>query len=163
MTSNAITEIPEGFHGGNGENAEGRDEEGQIGKFHSSGSNASDSESRNRLMKELTKWFRPELLNRIDDIVMYRPLSEIGVQAIAGNELEKIRVRMEGQGTRLDFDSDIAEWIAKIGYDPVYGARPLKRAINREILDPIATFLMGKAEAVDTVRVSLVEGEVRIA
>lgn len=113
-------------------------------------------------MKELAKWFRPELLNRIDDIIMYRPLSEIGVQAIAGNELEKVRVRLEAQGVRLDYGPEIVEWIARIGYDPTYGARPLKRAIDREILDPVATFLIGKAESVDTVRVTLRDGGVGI-
>jgi ATP-dependent Clp protease ATP-binding subunit ClpA len=75
MTSNAITNVPEEFTSSDDD------------RFTS-------LRERSFFMKELIKWFRPELLNRIDDIIMYRPLSEIGVQAIASNELEKVRTRM---------------------------------------------------------------------
>lgn len=127
MTSNAVTELPHEFIS----------KEGAI---------PNDFEPRKRdfLMQELTKWFRPEFLNRVDDIILYQPLSEIGIQAIAANELEKVGIRLQIQGVDVVFDPDVIEWIARIGYDATYGARPLKRAINREILDPIAGYMLEK-------------------
>lgn len=127
MTSNAITELPSQFV----------PETEDI-------SHDFETKKRDYLMQELTKWFRPEFLNRVDDLILYRPLSEIGIQAIATNELEKVRIRLLEQDTEVTFDPEVVEWIAKIGYDATYGARPLKRAINREILDPIALYLLEK-------------------
>ncbi len=134
MTSNAITNVPEEFTPSDEDRFRGLRERGFF-------------------MKELTKWFRPELLNRIDDIIMYQPLSEIGVQAIASNELEKVRTRMLKQGILIDFDPEVVAWIAQIGYDPVFGARPLKRAINREVSDQIAHFMITNTEPIERIHV----------
>lgn len=134
MTSNAITSLPEEF-------------------TPSDDDRVTSQRERSFFMKELTKWFRPELLNRIDDIIMYRPLSEIGVQAIASNELEKVRTRLLKQGILIDFDPEVVAWIAQLGYDPVFGARPLKRAINREVSDQIAHFLITNTEPIERIHV----------
>ena len=134
MTSNAITNVPEEFTSSDDDRYTSLRERGFF-------------------MKELTKWFRPELLNRIDDIIMYQPLSEIGVQAIASNELEKVRTRMLKQGVLIDFDPEVVAWIAQIGYDPVFGARPLKRAINREVSDQIAHFMITNTEPIERIHV----------
>ena len=148
MTSNAITEIPEEFSVGKHENEFSED----FGK--------QTKAQRNYLMKELSRWFRPEFLNRVDDIIVYQPLSEIGVAAIAANELELIRKRLASQGVEFTYDPDVAEWIAKVGYDPLYGARPLKRAINREILDTVASSLLGQREQAARVNVAMKDGRV---
>lgn len=150
MTSNAITDLPIDLL----EKAAIEEEKGGV---------ASTAE-RGYFMKELSKWFRPELLNRIDDIIMYHPLSEIGVQAIAGNELAKVATRLQAQGVTVDFEPEVVEWIAKIGYDATYGARPLNRAINREILDPMATYLLGRGEnEVEKVRIGILDGKISIS
>lgn len=141
MTSNAITHLPEEL-------------------IPPDDNGAASLHERSFFMKELTKWFRPELLNRIDDIIMYRPLSEIGVQAIATNELEKVRTRLLKQGILIDFDPEVIVWIAQIGYDPTFGARPLKRAINREISDQVAHFMITNSEPIERIHVSIKEGKV---
>lgn len=146
MTSNAVTELPEEFT-----------------LATDAISHEMETKKRDYLMKELTKWFRPEFLNRIDDSIFYRPLSEIGIQAIAANELEKVKLRFEDQGNEVTFDPEVVEWIARIGYDPVYGARPLKRTINREILDPIAGYMLTKTEDVSMkLKVEMHDGKVKI-
>jgi len=143
MTSNAITNVPEEFTSSDDD------------RFTS-------LRERSFFMKELIKWFRPELLNRIDDIIMYRPLSEIGVQAIASNELEKVRTRMFKQWILIDFDPEVVAWIAQIGYDPIFGARPLKRAINREVSDQIAHFMITNTEPIERIHVWMKEGKLVI-
>lgn len=142
MTSNAITNTPSGLSGRSSDSAA--------------------LEERNQLMQELGKWFRPELLNRIDDIVVYQPLSELGVQSIAMNELAHVAERLQGQNIQVQFDPEVVEWIARIGYDPIYGARPLKRAINREILDVIATKLLSESSQEARIRIVLEGGKIAV-
>ena len=82
--------------------------------------------------------FRPEFLNRIDDTVVFRPLEASAIGAIAELQLANLRQRLEEQGMRLTFDDGALRLIAEAGYDPVYGARPLRRAIQRLVENPLA-------------------------
>ncbi len=93
---------------------------------------------------ELKKLFRPELLNRIDDIIVFDRLTKTDIEQIAKNMLDELAVRVEDMGYELKFtDKAIAE-IANAGFDQTYGARPLRRAITSKIEDPLAEQILGE-------------------
>lgn len=101
-----------------------------------------------RFMGAVSEFFRPEFINRLDRIVMFSSLNQEQCQAIAKRELEKLKSR-EGfarRGLRLEFDEQVPVIIAKLGFDERYGARPLKRAIDRLITTPLAQSISSKPE-----------------
>ncbi|MDF1666735.1 MAG: AAA family ATPase [Planctomycetota bacterium] len=106
-----------------------------------------------RFMGAVSEFFRPEFINRLDRIVMFSSLDQTQCQAIAKRELEKLKVR-EGftrRGLRLTFEENVPAVIAKLGFDERYGARPLKRAIDRLITTPLAQSISSKPEFRDAV------------
>ncbi len=111
------------------------------------------------VMGEVRTHFRPEFVNRIDEIVVFQALDRRQIEAIARIQLRRLEARLAAQDMRLVVsDAALAE-IAKVGFDPVYGARPLKRAIQQQIENPIAMrVLEGKAGPKDVVPVDFKEG-----
>jgi ATP-dependent Clp protease ATP-binding subunit ClpB len=103
---------------------------------------SSDDESRGRVMEALQANFRPEFLNRIDEIVIFKALTREQIGAIVEIQLERVRERLAERGMQLSLTPEAREWIANRGYDPAFGARPLKRVIQKEILDPLAMRLL---------------------
>lgn len=91
---------------------------------------------------ELRNHFRPEFLNRIDDIVTFSPLSPTQIGAIVEIQLAKLQSRLSERKVSLKLSAEASEWISRAGYDPIYGARPLKRVIQTEILNPLAMGLL---------------------
>ena len=108
--------------------------------------NASNLDSGTRLRESieqaLKKSFRPEFLNRIDDIVIFDSIERDQLLRIVDIMIEDIKKRMLNNGVRLDFSNEIREWIADEGYDEEYGARPLRRCIQRKIENPLSTMLL---------------------
>jgi ATP-dependent Clp protease ATP-binding subunit ClpB len=102
----------------------------------------SDEEAQGRVMEALRANFRPEFLNRIDEIVIFRSLSRDQIGAIVEIQLENVRRRLRQREIELSLTTEAREWIANRGYDPTFGARPLKRVIQKEILDPLAMKLL---------------------
>ena len=104
------------------------------------------SENRRRLvMDALRAHFRPEFLNRVDEIIIFERLSEEDLKKIVEIQLARLTKRLAQQNIRLDLTDSAKTLIAREGYDPVYGARPLKRAIQRDLLDPLSmNILEGK-------------------
>ena len=98
---------------------------------------------RQRLMQELQKSIRPEFLNRVDEIVMFQPLTERDIRKIVDIQLKRVIEMMEKNGIHLEVTDDARDWLAKSGFDPVYGARPLKRVIQKAVVDPMAIKLLG--------------------
>ncbi|MEE0980745.1 MAG: ATP-dependent Clp protease ATP-binding subunit [Acutalibacteraceae bacterium] len=97
---------------------------------------------------ELKKCFRPEFLNRVDDIIVFEQLSKENIKEIAGRLLDVLSKRVSEMGIEIDFDASAVEKIADEGFDPVYGARPLKRAIQSQIEDKLSEeMLEGKIKA----------------
>lgn len=93
----------------------------------------------------LKKSVRPEFINRIDDIIMFRPLSREDLRKIVSIQFELIRKRLEETGIKIDISEGALDRLAKIGFDPQYGARPLKRVLQREILNELSKqILSGK-------------------
>jgi ATP-dependent Clp protease ATP-binding subunit ClpB len=112
------------------------------------------------VMAEVKTQFRPEFVNRIDEIVVFHALSEKNIEAIAGIQLKGLQSRLAKMDIALELTPDALAAIANVGYDPVYGARPLKRAIQQEIENPLAKeILAGKFVAGDTVHVAQKHGK----
>jgi ATP-dependent Clp protease ATP-binding subunit ClpC len=90
------------------------------------------------LQKELKKFFSPEFLNRIDDVVVFETLKQGDVNKIVKIELEKLNKRLDSMKYMITFDESIEQMISKVGFDEMYGARPLKRAIQDKVEDFIS-------------------------
>jgi len=102
----------------------------------------SDEQVRERVMEAVREHFRPELLNRIDEIVIFRPLGMEQIGQIVTIQLGGLRKRLAERKITLDLTTAAQELLAREGYDPVYGARPLKRTIQKEIVQPLAMALL---------------------
>ena len=112
------------------------------------------------VMAEVKTQFRPEFVNRIDEIVVFHALSEKNIEAIARIQMKGLEGRLAKMEIALDVTLEALNAIASVGFDPVYGARPLKRAIQQEIENPLAKeILAGKFIAGDTVHVSHKNGK----
>jgi ATP-dependent Clp protease ATP-binding subunit ClpB len=98
-------------------------------------------------MQALKETFRPEFLNRLDEVVLFRPLGTAQIAAIVRLQLTDLQSRLGEQDLKLDVDDAAVAWVAAAGFDPVYGARPVKRAIQREIETPIARQIVAGAYA----------------
>ena len=98
--------------------------------------------TRERVMDAVREHFRPELLNRIDDIVIFNPLGKEQIKAIVDIQLMDLRERLEERKMELELTDAAKELLALEGFDPVYGARPLKRAIQQKIVQPLAIKLL---------------------
>ncbi len=119
--------------------------------------------AREAVMAELQAQFRPEFLNRVDDTILFSPLRFEEIQQIVGLMLDEVRDRLADQKISLEFSDPAQELIARQGFDPVYGARPLRRFIQREVETRIARALLaGEATEHATVRVGLSDGELAV-
>jgi ATP-dependent Clp protease ATP-binding subunit ClpB len=116
----------------------------------------SEDEIRERVMEAVRTHFRPELLNRIDEIVIFHALGLEQIQRIVDIQLRGVRQRLAERKMSLDLTPDAAAEIARAGFDPVYGARPLKRAIQKDLVQPLAMRLLqgGFADG-DAIRVDV--------
>ncbi|MGH2444825.1 MAG: hypothetical protein ACRDGD_02115, partial [Candidatus Limnocylindria bacterium] len=98
--------------------------------------------------------FRPEFLNRVDEIIVFRPLDEAQLREIVGLLVAGVERRLSETGLSLEVTDAALTLLAREGYDPVYGARPLKRAIQRQLENPLARrILAGEFTSDDTVRI----------
>ncbi|HEX7672982.1 MAG TPA: ATP-dependent chaperone ClpB [Bdellovibrio sp.] len=117
--------------------------------------NMSDADRREAVTEALRKHFRPEFLNRIDETVIFNSLGENQIAGIVKVQLELVTQRLKAKKISLDFDKKAIDFLAKKGYDPIYGARPLKRVIQTELLNPLSKELIsGKVKSGDTVKIS---------
>jgi ATP-dependent Clp protease ATP-binding subunit ClpB len=107
------------------------------------GLSAHDQEAmRERVMEAVRQHFRPEFLNRIDELVIFEPLSREQIAEIVEFQLRRVSDRLADRNIEIRTTPAAREWLANRGYDPVYGARPLKRLIQREVLDALAMKLL---------------------
>ena len=121
------------------------------------------SRIRDAVMADLKRTFRPEFLNRIDEIIVFRQLTEDNIRQIARRMLEVTGARMAQQGITLEADDDAVAELARDGFDPQYGARPLRRAIQSMVEDAVAEkMLEGELKSGDTAHVRLKDGKVVI-
>ena len=112
--------------------------------------------AREQVMAELRQTFRPEFLNRIDDIIVFRPLTEEDIREVARRMLKTVSTRMETMGIHLDASDEAVAELAKEGFDPKYGARPLRRAIQSKVEDAVAEKMLdGTLKAGDTAKLTV--------
>jgi ATP-dependent Clp protease ATP-binding subunit ClpB len=124
--------------------------------------NEDNAEQREALVTEaLRGHFRPEFINRIDEIVIFDRLNRGDLTTIVDLQLERVRKRLAAQGLGLALSEEVKEFVGNQGYDPVYGARPLKRAIQHHLLDPLSLdVLEGKFVDGDVIRAAMEGGQV---
>jgi ATP-dependent Clp protease ATP-binding subunit ClpB len=116
-------------------------------------------EAREAVMEAVRAAFRPEFLNRLDEILLFRRLSRADMTGIVDIQLKHLAKLLADRKIALDIDQSAKVWLAETGYDPVYGARPLKRVIQRELQNPLAEqILQGRITDGQTVRISAGEG-----
>ncbi|WP_458525936.1 ATP-dependent chaperone ClpB [Onishia taeanensis] len=128
------------------------------------GQDSGDREKDYEQMKEMVMavvgdHFRPELINRIDEVVVFHALGQEQIQAIAGIQLDRLRARLAERELTLEVSDEALAQLAVVGFDPVFGARPLKRAIQSRIENPLAQDLLaGKFAPGDTIKVASEDG-----
>jgi ATP-dependent Clp protease ATP-binding subunit ClpB len=111
------------------------------------------------VMQELKAGFRPEFLNRVDDIVLFKPLQPDEVVRITGLLIKQLKERLKERQIQLDISEEAMSFIAQAAYDPVYGARPLKRYLQRELETRVArAIISGAVPEKGTLRVCVEEG-----
>ncbi|NLG63793.1 MAG: AAA domain-containing protein, partial [Candidatus Cloacimonetes bacterium] len=114
------------------------------------------------VLAELRRHFRPEFLNRVDDIIVFHPLGKEELHQIVGLQLERVRSMLAERGITVRFTDEALDFIASEGYDPAFGARPLKRAIQRLVQNPLAVRLLeGEFSEGDTLVVDVDNGQLQ--
>ena len=153
MTSNLGTEIIHEYHG--------------LGFAHDDGNEKKNHEKdiQAKIMETMNRHFRPEFLNRLDEIIIFNALRRIDLEKIVDLQLEKVRDRLARKNIKLKISPELKTYLVKKGFDPVYGARPLKRAIQTLILNPLAQRLLEKQHqgvSDQTFKADISQGEVLI-
>jgi len=116
---------------------------------------------KNRVMDEVRQHFRPEFINRIDDTIVFHPLAKDQIKRIASIQITELAKRLEDREINITVSDEAMDYLADVGFDPVYGARPLKRAIQQQLENPLAkSILQGEFAKGDVVKVSVKSGEI---
>ena len=131
---------------------------------HISAGKVTDAILHTEVMDELKRQFRPEFLNRVDDSIIFGSLNKSQLGAIVDIQLDRVNSRLHDQQLTLAVDETAREFLAKAGFDPQFGARPLKRAIQQHLLDPLALKLLdGKFKPGDAIEAKVAAGEVEFS
>jgi ATP-dependent Clp protease ATP-binding subunit ClpB len=116
---------------------------------------------REKIMNTLHEHFKPEFLNRLDEIIIFHSLSEKQVAQIVDLQLEKIQIRLQEKKIMIQIDQTVKKHIATVGYEPTYGARPIKRVIQNEILDELSLQIIeGKIKDGQTIKLTMEKGKI---
>ena len=116
------------------------------------------------VMDVVGQHFRPEFINRVDEMVVFHPLDQEQIKLIAGIQVENLRKRLQSSGYGLEVSDAALSLLGEAGFDPVYGARPLKRAIQQEIENPLAQkILSGEFTPGETIKVDVKDSRFKFA
>ena len=116
------------------------------------------------IMEIVRQTFRPEFINRLDQIVLFESLTPAMMEQIVAIQLKRVQQRLAKQDIKLEVKSTAQKLLAKQGYDPVYGARPLKRLIQEKILDPLALLMVeGQVKDGDQVQVAVEKNRLKLS
>jgi ATP-dependent Clp protease ATP-binding subunit ClpC len=115
---------------------------GTIGFPRPDGSNGDEQVARDEISDALKKTFRPEFLNRVDEIIIFHNLTEEHMLSIVDLQMKEVGARLRAQGVELALSDEARKWLADKGYDPQFGARPLRRAMQRYIENPLSIQLL---------------------
>jgi ATP-dependent Clp protease ATP-binding subunit ClpB len=118
-----------------------------------------DEKVRNQVFELLRRTIRPEFLNRVDEIIMFKPLSESQIKEIAAMQIKLLAKQLEKNGIVLHADEKAISWLAAAGFDPQYGARPVKRVIQRNVMNELSRMILaGKINRDDSILISAKDG-----
>ena len=130
-----------------------------ILEFQGSVDDENYDKMKNRVLEQLKNHFRPEFLNRVDEIVVFHGLTKEQLVTIVDTQLDRLRQRLEDRRVGVELSDEAKRYLVEVGWDPVYGARPLRRAVQRELESVIARKLLeGGIQSGTTVRVDLRDG-----
>jgi len=102
-----------------------------------------------QLLKET---IRPEFLNRVDEVIVFKPLTVNDIRQVVSLQLTRVQALIQGRGIQLEIPDDVRDRLASLGYDPVYGARPLKRVIQKHVVNPLSSrLLLGELKEGDAI------------
>ncbi len=128
---------------------------GTLG-FLQGSANAEERQAHEKISKALKSTFRPEFLNRVDEVIIFSPLSLEQMREIVDLQMQEIRARLEEHGLKVEITPAAREWLAQVGYDPAFGARPLRRALQKYVESPLSVSLLsGEYSRGDTVLVDV--------
>lgn len=116
---------------------------------------------RNRVTEEMKKTFRPEFLNRVDETIVFHPLTQEQILQIVDLMLDRVKIQLKNQGMDLEVAREVKEFLGEDGWDPTFGARPLRRSVQRHIEDPLSEeILLGRFSEGDVIRAELEDGKI---
>jgi ATP-dependent Clp protease ATP-binding subunit ClpB len=115
-----------------------------------------------QVMEIVRSHFRPEFLNRLDEIILFHRLGQAHMAPIVDIQVARVGKLLADRKVTLDLTDAARAWLGRVGYDPVYGARPLKRAVQRYLQDPLADLIL-RGEVKDGAKVAVDEGDGRLA
>src|SRR5438067_4684180 len=151
MTSNLGSELIKGGGPQFGLRPKGKGEEGER----------SYQAIKETVMKEIERHFRPEFIGRLDDVIVFRPLGRVQLETIVEYELRKVTKRLVDHGLRIDISQEAKDFLIDKGTSPVFGARPLRRAIEQHVEDPLSEeILRGNFKGKDLIRITIKQPEV---
>jgi ATP-dependent Clp protease ATP-binding subunit ClpC len=129
---------------------------GSLGFLHEVQTESEQKRLRGTIETALKKKFRPEFLNRIDEIIIFKPLTEEQIRQIVDLQIKEVQKRLADRKITITLTDEAKDWLAKTGFDPAFGARPLKRVIQREVENPLSKkILQGEFKEGDEVKVDL--------
>ena len=118
---------------------------------------------RDQIMDVVRGHFRPEFLNRLDEIILFHRLAQEHMAPIVDIQVERVQKLLRDRKVTLELSEAAKKWLGRVGYDPVYGARPLKRAVQRYVQDPLADMILsGKVPDGSTVQIDEGDGELEM-
>ncbi|PJC48849.1 MAG: hypothetical protein CO035_01320, partial [Candidatus Omnitrophica bacterium CG_4_9_14_0_2_um_filter_42_8] len=117
--------------------------QGSLG-FKSEAKEVTYNDTKERLLEQVKKTFKPEFLNRIDDTIVFHPLTKDDLYKIIEIEMEEVKARLKEQSVDINLDQSAKDLLIEQGFDPIFGARPLKRTIQRFLEDPLAEEIISK-------------------
>jgi ATP-dependent Clp protease ATP-binding subunit ClpC len=133
---------------------------GSLGFIRRGEDGAGEDESNEKIERALKATFRPEFLNRVDEIITFKPLSLDDVETIVDLQMKEIQARLSEHGLSVQLTDTARKWLAREGYDPQFGARPLRRALQKHVESPLSVqMLRGEFKTGDVVTVDYVEGK----
>ena len=115
------------------------------------------------MKNEVKNYLRPEFINRLDDIIVFSRLSPMDMDQIVTTQINHLQGLLDEKGIQISIDEKAKQWISREGYDPIYGARPLKRLIQKKLYNAIANELLeGKNQEMSHIKVSLYEDQFKL-
>ena len=136
-------------------------QQGAIGFMAREDREATYEKMRETVLSDMKKDFRPEFLNRIDEIIVFHPLTEDEFKQIAGLIISDLQKQVVDRGMKLEVTDDVKAMVIKEGYEPKYGARPLRRAVQHLLENPLCNeIIAGKFKDGDTVIAAVIDGKI---